>query len=370
MALELARHFSAAGRRVIVAESLRFPITRASRAVARSYRVPPPRQDPEGYIAALLRIIRRERASWLLPTCEELFAVARGRDALQAAGCRVLCEPLPRLDRLHHKGRFIAAAAELGLAVPETRALRSPEDLAALDPARPGVVKPAYSRFGAAVLFLPEDQERLSELAPSPQRPWLWQERLRGRQLCCYAVAEGGRLRAYADYESVYRAGVGACVHFRALGDAAMRAWVAAFVAGLELNGQLAFDFIEGHDGAPRAIECNPRATSGLHLFRPQDGRLARAFLGGSEACVSPRTGASAMLAAPMLLMACPGLGRLRGWIAALMSTPCAVLRGDDPLPFFFQFATLGELAATSLREGIGVIEASTHDIEWNGEGE
>ncbi|MNT59011.1 hypothetical protein D3C72_1964850 [compost metagenome] len=45
-----------------------------------------------------------------------------------------------------------------------------------------------------------------------------------------------------------------------------------------------------------------------------------------------------------------------------------AVWRWDDPLPFFQQFASFGHFLAVGRARGVSAIEASTHDIEWNGE--
>jgi hypothetical protein len=45
-----------------------------------------------------------------------------------------------------------------------------------------------------------------------------------------------------------------------------------------------------------------------------------------------------------------------------------AVFRWDDPAPFFQQFAVFGHFLAVGAARGISALEASTHDIEWNGE--
>ena len=88
MTLDLARLFHAAGHTVLIAESIAWPLARFSRTVARFYAVPPPRFQPEAFIQALLDIICTEQIDLLLPTCEETFYVALGREAL-AAYCQV-----------------------------------------------------------------------------------------------------------------------------------------------------------------------------------------------------------------------------------------------------------------------------------------
>src|SRR5258708_3602315 len=125
--LELARLFQRAGHRVLMAESLPWHLSRPSRAVSANFQVPPPRQDPRGFTRALASIVRRERVDLVLPTCEEIYAVARGRAELEAAGGRrekplvVLAEPLETLRGLHNKWLFAEKARRHGLCVPATR---------------------------------------------------------------------------------------------------------------------------------------------------------------------------------------------------------------------------------------------------------
>jgi len=179
--LELARLFARAGHSVFVAESVAWPLTRGSRAVTRSVRVPPPRHDPAGFADALAALMQRERIDLLVPTCEEIFYVALARDRLAQLG-QVLVEPLEKLHALHHKGRFAERAARYGLAVPETVLLTSAAELeTAL--AAPGawVLKPAYSRFGSRTLLPPLTARALAKVRPTPAAPWVAQRFVRGR---------------------------------------------------------------------------------------------------------------------------------------------------------------------------------------------
>lgn len=58
----------------------------------------------------------------------------------------------------------------------------------------------------------------------------------------------------------------------------------------MRFTGQIAFDFIEESDGTIRAIECNPRATSGITLF-DVTGDLPIAFFGVEQPVRFPQTG-------------------------------------------------------------------------------
>jgi hypothetical protein len=381
--LELARLFRRAGHRVLMAESLAWHLSKPSAAVAAHFRVPPPRQDPAGFTRALAAIVRREGVDLLVPTCEEIYAVARGRAELDAAGRdrggrgvqlnapTVLAEPLGKLRGLHDKWRFAQRAQALGLCVPETRRLESTADLeAALAAGGEWVLKPVFSRFAARTLLPPHSAAALAAARPSPSQPWVAQAFLRGRQVCTYSLAHHGQLAAHVAYPVEFSAGQGAAVAFRAIEHPAALAWVACFVRAEDFTGQIAFDFIEDAAGQVAALECNPRATSGAHLLAGQPG-FASAFFGPPAEPVSALKAQPAMLAAGMLLYALPaarsGAARRR-WAAAFAASRDVVFNGRDPLPAALQLLSLIPFAAWSLRHHISLLAASTYDIEWNGE--
>ena len=365
--LDLARVLARAGHTVFVAESVRWPLTRGAPAVAGSVRVPPPRQDPAGFAAALEQLLIRERIDLLVPTCEEVFHVARARDRL-AAHSRVLCEPLEALHALHHKGRFAALAASWGLAVPETHLLTGADELrAAL--ARPGawVLKPAYSRFAARTLLPPHTPRALARVEPTPAAPWVAQRFMVGRALCTYSVAHAGRLAAHAAYPVSWSAGQGAAIYFEAIDHPAAQDWVATCVARLGFTGQIAFDFIEDAAGQLWVLECNPRATSGVHLLAAHPGFAESLWQAGPEV-VTPPPGPPRMLAAAMWLYGLRGGQSLRAWQRAVRAGRDVISVPGDRAAGLRQWRALAEFGLRAARLGVSGLEASTADIEWNGE--
>ena len=62
------------------------------------------------------------------------------------------------------------------------------------------------------------------------------------------------------------------------------------------------------------------------------------------------------------------GSRRLGRWAAAFFGGREVFLRVDDPWPFVGQFATFAALHRRARRFGVSLTEASTLDIEWNGE--
>jgi len=369
-ALELARLFRAAGHRVILAESFGHPLTRYSRTITRSYRIPAPNPTGEAFIEAIAEIVRKERVDLLVPTCEEIFHLARGHEASRLP-CELFAPAWPQLRLLHSKWDFIRKAEALGFPVPRTWKLESRDDLQDLARRLPVgerfVLKPVYSRFSTRVQFFTAG-EPLPDCAPSSSEPWVVQAFVTGRALCTYGIARAGRLTAHAAYAADFTAGQGACINFAALEHPGLLAWVQRFVEDEAYTGQIAFDFIETPEGILLPLECNPRATSGVHLFTARD-RLDRAILGTSDLCV-PRPDARAMVGLAMLAYGLPAActpARLCHWIEVVGKSRDVAFRLDDPMPFLHQFVAFTELLQASRRSGTSMLAASTRDIEWNG---
>ena len=102
-AMELARLFAGQGHEVFLAESVRFPVTRFSKSVSRYFKLPQARFRPLAYGKALSEIIRTERIDVFVPTCEEIFYVAKAADDLKQ--CFVWADTFEKLDLLHNKWR-------------------------------------------------------------------------------------------------------------------------------------------------------------------------------------------------------------------------------------------------------------------------
>ncbi len=371
VALELARQFQAVGHRVLVADSFEQQLCRVSRAVAKSFLLPPPNQKTDAFGQALARIAAEEGVELLIPTCEEVFFVSRVKDLLPKR-CEVFVDEPPKLAQLHDKWRFNQLAVELGLPVPRSVRLESEADGARIPSDWPGLVlKPVFSRFAARAHLFPNGRPpSLPALGihPTSRAPWIAQERVAGRELCTYSVARAGALTAHAAYLPDFRAGKGAGISFAAIDHAPARRWVEALVAALRFTGQIAFDFIE-RDGEVLALECNPRATSGAHLFEPED-RLDRAFLAPGT-FVEPKSTRPRMVAAALALYG-PGavrsVGRLRALLRTFWDGRDVVFRWNDWRPFLYQFVGLFGFWRLSRAHDISLLAASTWDIEWNGE--
>lgn len=368
--LNLARLFHQAGHTIFIAESIRWHLSRPSRAVAKNFLVPPPNRNPTAYIEALLNIVQQQHINLLIPTCEELFFVAMGREQLQPH-CTVFVADIDILKTLHSKWEFIQQTIQYGLSVPHTTLITNLKTAQTLiEQGHSLVLKPVFSRFAAKTIILPRHPQAIAHLDISSQTPWVAQKFINGRQLCTYSISYNGHLTAHVTYPTYFRAGVGATILFKAINHPLTLAWVKDFVQQSNFTGQIAFDFIETNTNEVFALECNPRATSGIHLLShcPQ---FPQAFFGYLKTPLTPPTHQSTMLSVPMLLYALPAVrswSQLKAWGTAFFSSNDVLFSWQDPLPWLLQLRAIFEFLYWSIKYQISPLEASTFDIEWNGE--
>lgn len=366
--LELARLLAKAGYSVFVAESLKHHLCSHSRAVTRNFWVPPPRFDPQGFINALIEIIQQEKIDLLIPTCEEIFYIASGLSSLTPY-CQVFVEPLEKLNALHNKWTFIQKVEALGLPTPKTWFLQTPEDLKEVLE-RPVILKPVYSRFASNVHILTQPISAIPNLDIHPGKSWVAQEFMTGKQYCTYSIAHQGQLTAHAAYPVGYTAEKGSCIYFESIEHPQLLAWVKTFVQAEQFTGQIAFDFIQAEDGTVYPLECNPRAISAIHLFQSSD-KLEQAFLNPQNPLVQPQPQKSSMLAMAMILYGLlPAIAaqQFQDWFRKFTASQDVILQLSDPMPFFSLWLILLQFGQISQSCGISLQQASTQDIEWNGE--
>lgn len=364
-ALEIMRALAKAGHRVVATDCVAVPPARWSNAVSGYVRTQSPVFDPQGFGTSVRAIVDSERPSIWIATCEEIFHLA----ALRANGLSELplfAPPLRDLLAVHNKYEFAKRASDIGLGPSETHLLRCTDDVAAIaGRAHKMVFKPVWSRFANRVLVRPA-AVHLSQLKPTKDDPWIAQAYLPGKEVCTYAIAVNGQVLLHTAYTSRYRAGRhGAGIYFEYVDDPAVRHIVAALISVLNWTGQIAFDLRRDVTGAFKAIECNPRATSGAHLVAHSD--LAGAFASTPQAH-GPRPARMIGLA-----MGTYGLGQVwreggfGAWRDAFMCGGDVVTAAGDRKPSLVQLAFLGEMLVAARRGRCPLIEASTRDIAWNG---
>ncbi|MBR0836436.1 hypothetical protein JQ612_24880 [Bradyrhizobium manausense] len=366
-ALHLARIFHSAGHRVILADTFRYPMSRATRMKHGYAQLPSPRASFSDYCAAVAALVAREAPDLIVPTCEEVFFLAAVRD-ISRIDVPLFAPRFDLLARVHNKADFAELATGLGADPPPTTRLLSREDLPRLSqPSEALVLKPAWSRFGSRVLIRPS-RAVVDALFPTAADPWVAQTYLPGEEISAYAVAVDGCLAAFQSYRPTYRVGQGAGVAFAPADEPVARQFVEGLVGRLNWTGQISFDFRRDAHDALHVIECNPRTTSGVHYFGPADG-LEKSILEGRAA----RASSTAPMTLPLAMLAYGlpdairhrGLAQWRRDFAGMQDI--SAWPGDRGL-LLAQLRALGEIAVRALRNGTGLVEASVRDIEWDGE--
>jgi len=181
-ALHLARTLATAGHVVVLADSLAFPLARATRYAVAYARLPSPRAGLAAYGAAVRAACDQYGLDLVIPTCEEVFFLAAGSDRL---GADLLAPPFDLLRQVHNKFTFIERAAGLGADAAETRLI----DGVFEDDPRDWVFKPVWSRFGDRALIRPAN---VDSLRPTAADPWIAQRYLPGEELVEKGKPVGG----------------------------------------------------------------------------------------------------------------------------------------------------------------------------------
>ncbi|HMS01142.1 MAG TPA: ATP-grasp domain-containing protein [Anaerolineales bacterium] len=364
--LDLARAFHRAGHNVFMAESSRGHLSQPSNAIKQNFVVPAPRQETEAFLSSLKWIVEENQIELLIPTCEEVFHVVKGLESLP---CRVFAEPLDKLNLFHNKWNFANSARACGLLAPDTLLIADKDALSdAFARWQRLVLKPVYSRFASRTLVLPTLREALATL--TFDRTWIAQEFVPGRQFCSYSVCQEGRVVAHAVYPAIFTAGQGATIAFQPSEHAQIFQWVQTLVNHFKVTGQMAFDFIESPDGEAYALECNPRATSGVHLLT-SNPRFVESFFNSGIDCVRPTQTSPRMLSSAMLIYGLTDALKKRSlglWLKTFLQGDDVIWDLRDPLPFFLQWRSILAYLTLGMRQKISALEASTFDIEWNGE--
>lgn len=363
--LDLVRSFSEAGHIVYVADSINRHLARSSNNVKKSFTIRSPVGTYDQFIQDLQQIIREYKIDLLIPTCEEVFHIAKGKKDLEKE-CVIFCEDLSVLHQFHHKYDFIQVVKAKGLPVPQTYLVQTEAEYkTALGELKSDVViKPVYSRFGTRVEFLKKSKSNVKERQFRPGM-YVLQEEIKGKTICNYSILYEGKLMASANYKVNYTAGKGAAIQFQHITHQGIRAWLEKFFQNSKMTGQFAFDFIETETGEIYVIECNPRATSGVHLF--QHLNISDSFLGLNKEILEPLPTTNRMIGLAMLFYGIRSESFV-SFLRTCLKSKDIIWSIKDLKPFFYQFYTYFEIISLSRKLNISVMEASTVDIEWNGD--
>jgi len=360
-ALDLMRALHAEGHQVYSADSMRFALSRFSNAATKHIVLPSPNREMTAYITALKDAIIEHQIDILIPTCEEIFFIARFHKELSLY-CELFLEPLEKLIPLHNKYQFIKLVKNCGIGRPKTICLQSNEDKKYL-PNYDFVLKPVYSRFASHTLIKPT-KKQIKRLQITVA--YVAQEFIEGKEFCAYCIAKNGKLISYAIYHPQYTAGAAAGIYFKPETLEEIKVFTENLIKKIQFTGQISFDFIEKNQTV-YILECNPRATSGLHLIAHH--------INWGEALQGKVQPLNYTQKPKMLRLAMLSYGLKAFFSKKSKQFVCDYQKADDVLMhrgdgWMHLKSTLAilEIIFRCLRYKKTFKNAATDDIEWNGE--
>lgn len=359
VAIEWARIALRSGHEVWMADSLRHPLGRYLSGV-NYVRLPAPKLNIEAYQLTLEQALQQLSIDSIIPTCEEVFYLAPIRDC-SGLSVEWMLPNTKLLYRLHNKYHSLSLLSGLAdVEIPATRLLQHPSEVKT---DANTILKPVYSRFGRRVIRQPQ-QGCLGDSELNPKQPWVQQQKVQGEALSNYALFDRGRLLLHQAYRPRYCLNQSAGSYFEPYSDQRLEAFVTEFGRRTNYCGQVAFDFIE-QQGRLYVIECNPRATSGLHLVGPlltlqENGDLQQASAPVPARCA--RAALAIFFALPLLFR-----GRGRSFVRDYRAADDVLQDGHRPLKKRALWLSFIEVIWRSLSMGKSLTDASTFDIEWDG---
>jgi glutathione synthase/RimK-type ligase-like ATP-grasp enzyme len=380
-ALEWARAAATAGWQVTVADSLRWPMTRFSKAGQDYVRLPEPRNNTSDWINAIQQLVIKKKVDWIIPTCEEVFYLAWCAEKLKPF-CQIFTSDFSLLNQLHHKGQFAEMTQQWNLQAPKSFVIKDKKQLAAFsEKSTDYVFKPAYSRFATNTLISPSS-EKLNQLEPTNEAPWIAQEFIAGKEHCSFSLIQQGEVIAHACYHPKYRVGKGSGIYFEVTYPLEILEFIKQFAQTTQYTGQVGFDFIESTDGKFYVLECNPRATSGVHLFNNQPEALTKLFVQDpsltlplpGEGTKTPPGAAfhpsnkPRMSSMAMILFAMIKQGWKKQFWKDYSSAEDVISHAGEYKPHYAQLLCLAEMCTRALGRRKGLLAAVTSDIEWDGQ--
>lgn len=264
VALELARAFAGAGWRVVVLDSMSWHLCRVSKAIHQCIKVPSPKTNYSAYSNEVLAIIKRENIELVVPVSEESAYITAIAEQFPSSTLCISVDHAMWL-LLHDKQRCMEFLHAQNLPVPQTVSL--PDALARSTQALEDcVVKKRFTAAGVGLQYLDAHQRY-----PEVENPhdWIVQTKLLGAEVCAFAVFKAGKLQCVSCYEASLLDGsvsVGFTQHALPEG---IHLWLEQFGHKTDYNGLASFDFMKNSSNQWCALECNPRATSGIHFIPP-----------------------------------------------------------------------------------------------------
>lgn len=254
---------------------------------------PVPRGDDPQYIDVLLDICKKESVDVVLPIMSvELNGLAKNRAKFEAIGTKVSVSDEAALEIANDKLKLFDYMKNQGLPCAEYKAVHSVEELEEsaiqfgypekrvcvkatngsgsrgfriLDETRSRFHMYMHEKPSACYIRLREMKEILSEADKFPEL--LVMEYLPGNEYTVDLLADRGKVLYNCCRKSL---GMENSIMLNSIVENNQQVLeiCKAVTERLGLEGNIGFDLLERQDGTPFVVECNPRITAGIPVFR------------------------------------------------------------------------------------------------------
>lgn len=346
--LQLARSFNGGGHRVFLLETHKYWLSgnRFSNAIKGFYTVPNPQKDWDGYQQAVLEIVQKENINLFIPVSSPAGSYDESRlKPILSPYCEVFHFNLDITELLDNKFTFIEKAKSLGLSVPQSFLITDSKQILDFDFAQDGsryilksIPYDSVRRLDMTKLPMKSEQEMdefVKRLPISEEKPWIMQEFVQGQEYCTHSTVRKGKIRLHCCCESSEFQ-----VNYDHVEEPEIYQWVETFVKGLNLTGQISFDFIKTEDGRVYPLECNPRTHSAITTFHDRPG-VAEAYLKDAEdeteSPIFPLPESKPTYWTYHELWRLTGIrsfGQLKAWFKTITEGTDGIFQLHDPLPF------------------------------------
>ncbi|MBZ7985359.1 hypothetical protein AVANS14531_03280 [Campylobacter sp. Cr9] len=249
-------------------------------------KMPSPRFDFYNFCNEYFKLFKQ--VDKIICNCEEIFYIAQARDLYLKINpneeYKFFIPKTSFLLTFHNKFSIFSALKDMrnlsyknvSIKYPKSYYINNVSLLKKYDLSK-FILKPIYSRFGLNVIRNID----INKLNISLNNPYVLQEKINANQICNYAIFENGILKEHIVYDSRYLINNSAGSYFVRIDDENINKCIFNFMQELginfKLNGQIAFDFLMQKNDEKISlylIECNPRATSGLHFINNTNSHL------------------------------------------------------------------------------------------------
>lgn len=364
--LDLARSFHDLGHEVYATDPHFFQLCRFSNSVKKCFRTVSPRKDSKKYIEQTVEIVKKYDIDLVIPILEETIYLSKEQDKFPEK-TKIFCDPYKILISLHNKWYFTQLLETLEISSPKNMLISNRDELNNISWSYPYFLKASYSRASQGSWKI-DSQKDLEKVAISAENPLIAQELIEGNKFCSYSVCHNGKICAHTAYPVKLAILGSSCLSFEAIDHPKILKWIENLVSKLNFTGQIAFDFIEKADGNLYAIECNPRATSGIHLFSENEDFVS-SFFNPVETPIHADFGTLRKLGAGMLLY---------GWknqpfphfLKEFIHAKDVIFSKKDLKPFFCQPFIFLSTLYYSLKFRQNLCSIFTYDFDFNSQNE